>query len=218
MESSSTPDDAVITDSVILHYFLLSGHAQLLIDLLARPLRTSRIVYDPDQEPSVPPGAMSEMSRAIDWHQRRVIDRSLSIARRTEAEIAAERLAVIHTLYQQGDLVAVDMSELEQALYAELTNPHHCATYQLALPLDPGEAACVAIAVERHWTLATDDTDALKGLEVASPGHAYERIRKLLIRAANKGRLTREAANVIHDEMTSYGFWDRQRPFPGLRN
>lgn len=79
--------------------------------------------------------------------------------------------------------------------------------------LDDGEAACLAVAVERGWTLATDDGDALRVLERLAHDHPYERIRRLLVRAAADGLVTEAEANEIHEEMTRAGFWDRVRPF-----
>jgi len=64
--------------------------------------------------------------------------------------------------------------------------------------------------------MVTDDNDALKalsGLYVGSQVYGYERIRKLLIRAARENSISEEEANQIHYQMTSYGFWDSQRSF-----
>ena len=86
----------------------------------------------------------------------------------------------------------------------------------LKVPLSPGEAACVAIAIRRQWTIATDDSDALKalaGLQGNSEYH-YERIQKLLVRAANEGLVSESGANRIHARIVSYGFWDTGCPFP----
>jgi hypothetical protein len=62
--------------------------------------------------------------------------------------------------------------------------------------------------------LVTDDTDALRSLEHHKWGHPFERIRRLLIRAAESKICTRERANEIHREMRHLGFWDREDPFP----
>lgn len=43
---------------------------------------------------------------------------------------------------------------------------------------------------------------------------SYERIRKLLIRAAHEGHITPQEANRIHADMRDHGFWDTGRPFP----
>ena len=59
---------------------------------------------------------------------------------------------------------------------ARLTSPGPCGDLGLRFPLDPGEAACLAIAVRRDLVLVTDDADALQALEHASPDHPYERI------------------------------------------
>ena len=43
--------------------------------------------------------------------------------------------------------------------------------------------------------------------------YPYERIRKLLVRAAIEGHTSREEANRLHDEMRTLGFWDSGQPF-----
>jgi predicted nucleic acid-binding protein len=78
----------------------------------------------------------------------------------------------------------------------------------LRFRLGSGEAACLALAVERDLVLVTDDSDALAALEALRAGHPYERIRKLLRRAANSKLITRKRAREIHDAMRQAGFWD----------
>jgi hypothetical protein len=92
-----------------------------------------------------------------------------------------QRLQVIDRLV--GDTMhVIDMTDTELDVFQRLTaeQPDELG---LILPLDPGEAACVAIAVERGHVLATDDADALRALHRLRPDHPYERIRRLLIRA-----------------------------------
>jgi hypothetical protein len=211
--SSKPSAEGTITDSVVLHYFLLVSEADLLLQLLGRPVRISRIVFDPEEEPSLPPSAMSEMTRAVDWHRRRAIDPSLPATQRRSAGSNAERLELIRLLHLQGDVEVIDMSDGERDIFGILTNPHRCGELGLTFPLDAGEAACVAIGVVRGWTVATDDTDALRVLNVLSQDHPFERIRKLLIRAANRAIVTKERANELHRSMTDAGFWDSTRPF-----
>jgi predicted nucleic acid-binding protein len=106
------------------------------------------------------------------------------------------------------------MTDAERMTFARLLSSRQVGQMGLLAPLGPGEAACVAIAIAREWILASDDSDALAALEQLNPGHPYERIRRLLQRAANEGRVSRREANEIHREMIRLGFRDRTRPFP----
>ena len=207
-----------IVDTVVLMYFLLVGKEGLLGDLLGRPLRVPVAVYDPaDRELS--PGA-SPRSEFLSEFRQSV--RHYEIA----AEMAAESDSPDHAiesftsikrvddLYDEGSLESIEMTQAEQLLAARLQGGD-VAEFGLKVRLGPGEAACVAIAVERGWTIATDDADALKVMDRlhGAEGYPYERIRKLLIRAAAEGHITRDEANRLHDEMRSLGFWDSGRPF-----
>lgn len=98
----------------------------------------------------------------------------------------------------RGELEVVDLGDDELELFAALTSAESARELGLKLPLGAGEAACVAVAVTRGWTLATDDQDALRALGALSPGHPYERIRRLLQRAAVAGLVTEVEANALH--------------------
>jgi len=104
----------------------------------------------------------------------------------------------------------------ERRLAARLQSRDGAVQYGLRVPLGPGEAACVAIAWERVWTIATDDEDALKVLDQMHDGctYPYERIRGLLIRSANEKLISTNEANEIHAEMRALGFWDSGLRFP----
>ena len=103
----------------------------------------------------------------------------------------------------------------EERLLAAKLESVDALDHGVRVPLGPGEAACVAISFERDWTIATDDSDALKVLKRLHRGRdfRYERIRKMLTRAAEEGHVTREEANRLHAAMRSHGFWDTGQPF-----
>jgi len=211
--SSESPESVV--DTVVLRYFLLVDEAELLLRLLGAPIGTPRIVYDNDEAAHMPEDARSEITRSISYQQRASADAARDADARQEAARNAERLQQLEGLRGSGRLVILDMSDQELALVGRLTSPSRCKEFGLRFPLDAGEAACLAIAVERGLVLATDDADALRALGQHAPGHPYERIRKLLIRAGDDGLCTNERANEIHREMRRLGFWDRGDPFPG---
>jgi len=207
--------DAAVADTVILRYFLFVHRADLLLELLGTPLYVPRIVLDPD-EGSPREEAMSEITRSIFVQRRTAADEGRSPRDREEAERKAEGLEGIRGLHSSGSLQVVDLTTEELATFARLTSSKGARELGLTFRIHPGEAACVAVAVSRRWVLATDDQDALKALEHLSPGHAYQRIRRLLQQGAEDGALSREEANAIHAEMTRLGFRDDELPFPDL--
>jgi hypothetical protein len=215
--SSTPPDDPSVIDTVVIQYFLLVGRADLLLRLLGTPLRLPRVVFDPDEPKGTPPLAMSELSRAIDYYERRSRDPSRTDDERVAAAQAQRRLALVRESHARGDVEVVDMTEPERTVFAALTDSAQVEGFGLSFPLDPGEAACVAIALTRAWTIVTDDDDALTAVRSRHATHPYERIRRLLVRAARSGFITEAEANAIHTEMTNLGFWDRQVPFTQRR-
>lgn len=210
---SNRRDEAVV-DTVVLHYFLLVGQADLLLRLLGAPVHVPSIVFDPDEPDATPPGAMSELSRGIDVHHRRQRDPTASESERKQAAERAANLEVAHQLAARGELAVVDMTDAERSMFARLTAPEHVAEFGLRFPLGSGEAACLTMAMERNWTFVSDDNDALRVMKRLDPGHDYERIRRLLGRAGKEGLVSRSEANAIHRRMRLAGFWDDQAPFP----
>lgn len=206
------PPETVV-DTVILMYFLFVQEPELLLDLLGRPVAVPRIVYDPD-EGAIPAAARSEIMRSIGYQRGVATDRARDEAVRRRAEANAERLQSIRDLHRAGALTTVDLLPDELRWVSSLTSPSGCKAFNLKFPLGAGEAACLAIAVERDLVLATDDSDALKALATIPGTHPYQRIRKLLITSAESGRISRERANAIHAEMRRLGFWDKTPPFP----
>jgi predicted nucleic acid-binding protein len=156
---------------------------------------------------------MSEMTRAIDYYERQAADLRTTQDDREGAARRALRLGRVHELHETGMLVVTDMTDEEWAVAAALTNPSRADEFGLRFPLHSGEAACVAIATERGWIVASDDSDALKALRHLGSSPGYERIRKLLIRGAREKLITKKFANAIHAEMRALGFWDLQPPF-----
>jgi hypothetical protein len=212
--SSASPSPTCVVDTVVLLYFLLAGEADLLVDVLGRPIGAPRIVYDPD-EGDVPDGARSEITRSIAYQRQAATDRARDTRARDQAAANAKRLPVIAELYNTGRVMVMQLAAGELDVFGRATSPNGCSEFGLLVPLDAGEAACLAMAVARDLPLVTDDGDALRALRHINPRHPYHRIRKLLIEAVSQERITRHRANAIHRDMTALGFWDSQLPFPG---
>lgn len=204
---------STVVDTVVLQYFLLVDEADLLLELLDPPVGVTRIVYDPDDRSSPEPAA-SELRRSIRYEQR------LANTARTDPDrhAAIERawlLGHIDQLIKGGRVNLLDMTESELDTFQQLTADEPNDRFGLLAPLGAGEAACIAIALERDHVIAADDSDALGVLHRLRPDHPYERIRRLLIRAGNDGVTSRSRANEIHRRMRDLGFWDTVAPFPG---
>ena len=207
----SPPDKSVIVDTVVLRYFLLVERFDLLAQVLGGRMSTSRIVYDPgDLDKEV---VHSEMAKSIQVQNMRSADPKRSREERERAKMFAERLSNIQDCCRSGRILIVDMSQRERSVYARLSSEDNIGEYDIAFPLGDGEAASIAIAVERGWTLATDDNDALKALRKLRPDQPSLRIRRILIDAADLGFITPAEANNIHAEMRNCGFWDKVPPY-----
>jgi hypothetical protein len=210
--SSASPD--AVVDTVVLRYFLLVDEVGLLLKLAGSPLGVPRIVYDPEEADDTIDDARSEITRSINYQQKASRDRARHDDAREEAARNAVRLQAVAALHDSGALAVIDLDEQELDLVGRLTSPTSCKEFDLRIPLGAGEAACLAIAVQRDLVLVTDDTDALRALDRHRRGHPYERIRRLLTRAGESKLCTRKRANEIHREMRHLGFWDHEEPFP----
>jgi predicted nucleic acid-binding protein len=207
-------DEECIVDTVVLLYFLLVGEGELLLELVGDPLSVPVSVYDPGDR-SLPnetfrrSDLLSEMRQAV---------RHYEVAARTAGSSAevVDRVRYVDELFDQSRLTVVEMTDAEALVAARLQSRDAVAEYGLRAPLGSGEAACVAVSYERTWAIATDDDDAFKVLDGLHDDqtYAYERIRKLLIRAVEEKRITEGRTNEIHAEMRDLGFWDTGTPFP----
>ncbi|MGI8514264.1 MAG: hypothetical protein ACR2NT_03830 [Acidimicrobiia bacterium] len=211
-QQESQAADPAIVDTVVLRYFLLVDQFDLLTRVLGQPVAVSRVVYDPDDAGEE--RAMSEIVRSIHVQRQKASDISRSDEEGRQAEEFERRLSEIHSHFLRGAISVVDMTESERNLFGRLSAKEHTDEFGLIFPLDEGESATLAIAVQRGWVFASDDGDALRAMISINRRHPYQRIRKLLIEAVDSGLVDEVRANEIHAEMRRAGFWDRQVPFP----
>ena len=208
----SFPDESpLVLDTVVLLYFTLVDRLELLVDLAPKGLVTTAIVFDPDA------GTLCEIGRARHFYEKMSIDPRASLDKQQKSQLAIARFDGVSSLYDEGRLTVVELTDSEVDLFSMLATRRTAQAAGIQREIDPGEASCLAVAIERSWILATDDTDALRVLEVIASGHRYERIRKLLIRAAKNGHISRITANEIHAEMRKWGFWDHTEPFSAVQ-
>ncbi len=212
MKSPESPPRPAVVDTVVLRYFLLVERFDLLSRVLGGQIMVSRIVYNPEDRNNSTP--LSEMARSVRYQQRRAVNTRLIPVERKQAKRLAARLSAIHDCLSEGTS-SVDMTRQERRLYARLTSEDGTRDdLGITFSLGNGEAASLAIAIERGWTLVTDDNDALRAMRALRPDHPYLRIRRILIDATDHGFVDPAEANAVHTKMRHYGFWDRTSPFP----
>ena len=201
-----------IVDAAVLLFFLLAGQEELLCRLVGPALRVPLSVYDPTDR-NTPPSArlrtdlLSAMRQAVRHFEKPGNQHG-------GTDVLARVQRVDH-LYDTGQFTVEEMTRAEQLLAAELHSIETAGSYGLDAPLGAGEAACVAIAHERQWEIATEDADALKALSRLDGNEArgYEGIQGLLIRAVDDGHISGDEASAIHTEMRAHGFWGATRSF-----
>ena len=203
-----------VVDTVVLLSFLLVEEMDLLLELVGRPLRVPLSVYDPGErdlpgEALRRPELLSEIRQSMRHYE-------VAEKEQPDQRQLAKRMSMADQLHADGLIQVTDLTVEEELLAARLQSREGARVHGVRAPLGPGEAACVALAWSRGWTIVTDDDAALRVLTSLSKGvlRRYERIRKLLIRAAESDMITKERANDIHRQMRGFGFWDSVAPFP----
>jgi predicted nucleic acid-binding protein len=70
-----------------------------------------------------------------------------------------------------------------------------------------GESACLAVAIHRHWVVATDETkDRRLSREIASRGIKLINTPGILLKAIRQGSLSVQAADLIKAELEENSF------------
>src|SRR5262245_52452689 len=108
---------------------------------------------------------MSEMSRSIRVQTNWAEDDKRPRHLRERHAQNAKRLRQVYALHEEGDLQVEDMTDAELLTFARLLSGKQVGQLGLLVPLGPGEAAGVAIAIARAWVFASDDSDALAALD-----------------------------------------------------
>lgn len=196
-------------DTVVLMYFLLVEEWPLLSALLEQPVLVPSIVFGMQGEDGL--SSPSELTESARHYENKAGNPTTTGPDRQHFQNAAARLRGFSAAVIAGEAQIVNLSDDEWKLASHIQLGHIDRT---GFRLGPGEVACLALAISRDLILVTDDSQALQALEAHAPGHPYERIRKLLRRAAQEQQISRERANELHDEMRAFGFWDRTQPFP----
>ena len=205
--SPAEPD--VVADTVVVNYFVAVGAFDLLATLLGGVVFVPRAVFDPDEPESVADAAVSELRAGLRFHRRRAGDDRTPLVLRQRSERALPQLETLPSLAASGRLVALDLSNEELRLFAQLRSVDYVRQFARVAGLGRGEAAALAITLTRGCRRATDDQDAIEVARGVNPELPIHRIRALLLRAVEVGLIARPRARELHRAMVEAGFWDR---------
>jgi predicted nucleic acid-binding protein len=201
------PEGGAVCDTVVINYFLAVGEFDLLASILGT-VQVPRAVFDPHEPHNIADEAASELRNGLRHHQRRAANQELAPERRALAATALQHFRRLPQLCSDGHLVTLDMTRAELDVFAQLRDRNHVRQFGLIDGLGQGEAAAVAIALNRNLALATDDQDAINLLQRTAPDTTIIRIRSLLIEAAQQNLVAPTYAQAIHEAMKQHGFWD----------
>lgn len=174
-------------------------------------MKVPRAVFDPDEPDDVAEEAASELRRGLRLHRQRSTDRGTARELRERSGRALPHFEALPELASRGDLEILDLVGEELTIFAQLRDAKFVSKFSLVAGLGRGEAAALAIAVNRGYDLATDDQDAINVATGLAPDVQTRRIRALLIQAADLRLVSRDEARELHAAMVRAGFWDKGR-------
>lgn len=205
------PEQPVVFDTVVVNYFLAAGEIRLLADICGGSLLIPRAVFDPDEADGGREEAMSELRRGLHLHRRRCEEAGAPPEQRARSQRALPEFEQLSGFVHSGLVRVADLQDDELDLYAELREAARMRRFGLLVGLGPGEAAVLAICVNRSWHPATDDNDAIRVAGQLLPGVRPLRIRALLKLAVERDIVDLPRARTIHETMRELGFWDTGR-------
>ena len=198
----------VVADTVVVNYFLAVGAFDLLCALLGGAVQIPRAVFDPDEPDDIAEEAASELRRGLRLHRHRSTDTGIGVELRERSARALAHFETLPELATRGQLAVLDLTSNELATFVLLRDAGFVSQFSLVAGLGRGEAAALAIALEREYDVATDDQDALKVVSGFAANIETYRIRALLLHASDLGLITRDRARELHAAMRGAGFWD----------
>lgn len=199
----------IVVDTVVVNYFLAVGGFERLRDLLGGAVYVPRAVFDPDAPEDTDEAAVSELRAGLRFHRRRASDARIPLVLRERSARVLPHFEKLDELAASSQLVALDLSEDELRLFAQLRDVEYVRQFARVGGLGRGEAAALAIALRRGTELATDDQDAIAVGRALNPELPVRRIRGLLLEAVERGLTSISEAEELHRAMIDAGFWDR---------
>jgi len=193
-----------LVDTMVLGMFIDAGRADLLAALAGGRVYLTPSILDPEEQPPFAQPPIAEFAKGV-WHAQQDLGQAIS-ARRVQRRVA----------YYQGGAwhpVALSAAELQRAAYlasraardaARAVNPAFKAKR-----VDPGEAECAAVAIERGWELWSDDGGIVALMRTLHPHLHVERLCGLLVRAVRAGLIPCTEAQHLYNAVfkEDLGLW-----------
>jgi predicted nucleic acid-binding protein len=196
LNTSPPQHERVICNTTPVRYFAIVGRLDVLVDACGGRLTVPRIVFDPDEDPDVRPASLlSEIGRSERYW-----------AARSHAADALEISARLRSIRARDDVEAIDLDDVELAIFAEVSSLRFARELGLAASLGKGEAAAIAIAENRDWPAIIDDWAGRECLAQRAPGAGVMTTRDVLRTSALDGRLTSSEAEHVYAEMRARGY------------
>lgn len=188
-----------VVDNVVLAMFVDAGRADLLYDLACDDVALTPSILDPLERPSFTQRPGSEFGRGL-WE-----------AQQQPGALLMDERIKLRTAFYRGratglwNSITLTVEDLQLANYLA-SRPAREAAHEVdpdyrARRVDPGEAECAAVAINRGWVLWSDDS-GIVGLERALyPDCTVERLCGLLVRAVHTSHVPcTEAAHLYNTE------------------
>lgn len=179
---------------MVLSMFIDAGQADLLAALAGGQIHLTPSILDPAERPPFARPPVAEFAKGV-WHAQQDLGQPV-FARRVEQRVA----------YYQGGAwhpVTPSVVELQRAAYLASRAARDAARGAnpafKAKRVDPGEAECAAVALERGWDLWSDDGGIVALMRTLHPQVRIERLCGLLVRAVRDSLLPcAEAAHLYN--------------------
>jgi predicted nucleic acid-binding protein len=181
--------DSFVCNTTPIRHFALSGHFDLLVQLLGGVVRTPRTVFDPDED-SEGDRLVSEVGQSERYWAYRA----------TSAD-RTEKWGRLRALRTRDDIEAIDLAEDELATFAELQTPAYARSIGFAVTLGAGEAAVVAVAESRGWAAVMDDAAGREAFHDKVPAATILTSRELLRAGVGEGLLTSPEADLVYADL-----------------
>lgn len=197
--AEAPPLTPCVVDNVVLAMFVDADYATLLLSLAAGSVYLTPSIVDSHEHPPFVDPPVSEFSKGLYEAQQDLGDPFM--ARR------AQRRTAFYAAQAVGLWYPVDLSETELGLAGMLTSREiRDAARQMdptfkTLRIDPGEAECAAVAIERGWTLWSDDHAIVTLVRTLYPQCRVERLCGLLVRAVDEGLIDCAEAQYLYNHV-----------------
>ena len=186
-----------VVDNVVLAMFVDAGKANLLYELAGGEIRLTPSVLDPNEGFPLTQRPSNEFGRGLWEAQRRAGEPLMDErAKQRSAFIRAQAHGLwLPAVLTENDLLLADeFTARSTREAARAVDPNYRARR-----VDPGEAECAAVAINRGWALWSDDTGIVGLVRALYHDCTVERLCGLLMRAVDEDRMPCEDAAHLYN-------------------